>query len=262
MNRILHNDSWYAPVKSNSFYEKTYEEKILENAELLFPGYYCFYFKKSVDSMYGTGIPDLVLIDKSYRQWIIVEVELEHHNLQGDVEEQVKIFSSGKYGRVHAEYLYRKHPELDYEKLSLLIQSTQPAISIIVPVVKPSWWKSLLPYNAHIAVIEIWENNIGKQLIRVNGDQPVILAEEFLSKVFRDNEITAKGLKIENPAVLPEIEKIQIYMDDQITLWRLVRSSSGAWLMPFGRSPIDENKSMAFNLTIDSSGKYRMKEGL
>jgi len=31
--------------------------------------------------------------------------------------------------------------------------------------------------------------------------------------------------------------------------------------MPFGRSPIDENKSMAFNLTIDSSGNYRLKEG-
>jgi hypothetical protein len=261
MNRILHNNSWYSPVKSNSFYEKTYEEKILENAEYLFPGYFCFYFKKSVDSMYGTGIPDLVLIDKLYREWIIVEVELEHHNLQGDVEEQVKIFSSGKYGRTHAEYLSRKHPDLDFDKLTLLIQSTQPAISVIVPIAKPSWWKSLLPYNAHIAVIEIWENNIGKQFLRVNGDQPVVLAEEFLSKVFRDSEVTAKGLKIDNPAVLPEIEKISILIDDEVTVWRLVRSSSGAWLMPFGRSPIDENRSMAFNLTIDSSGNYRLKEG-
>ena len=261
MTRILHNDSWFSPVNSNSFYEKTYEEKILENSSLLFPGYFCFYFKKPVDSIYGTGIPDLVLIDKSYREWIIVEVELEHHNLQGDVEDQVKIFSSGKYGRTHAEYLFKKHPELDLEKLTLLIASTQPSISVIVPIAKPSWWKSLLPYNAHIAVIEVWENNIGKQMLRIDGDQPVVLADEFLSRVFRDDEVTSKGLKIENAAVLPEIEKIQIYIDEQITFWRVIRSSSGAWLMPFGRSPIDENPAMAFNLTIDSSGKYRLKVG-
>jgi hypothetical protein len=105
------------------------------------------------------------------------------------------------------------------------------------------------------------KNNIGKQLLRVNGDQPIVLAEEFLSKVYRDSEVTAKGLKIDNPAVLPEIEKISILINDEITVWRLVRSSSGAWLMPFSRSPIDENKSMAFNLTIDSSGNYRLKEG-
>lgn len=76
MTKILHNDSWYSPVKSNSIYEKTYEQKILENSNMLFPDYFCFYFKKQVQSMWGPGIPDLVLIDKLYREWIIVEVDL------------------------------------------------------------------------------------------------------------------------------------------------------------------------------------------
>ena len=62
MTRILHNDSWYSPVKSNSIYEKTYEQKILENSNMLFPSYFCYYFKKEVQSDWGPGIPDLVLI--------------------------------------------------------------------------------------------------------------------------------------------------------------------------------------------------------
>jgi hypothetical protein len=43
-------------------YESMYEWKILNNSEYLFPGYFCFQFKKPVNSIYGTGIPDLVLI--------------------------------------------------------------------------------------------------------------------------------------------------------------------------------------------------------
>jgi hypothetical protein len=260
MSRILHNDSWYSPVKSNSFYEKTYEDKIIDNSNLLFPNYYCFYFKKVVNSMWGPGIPDLVLIDKQYREWIIVEVELEHHNLQGDVEQQVKIFSTGKFGRSHAEYLFKKHPELDFEKLLPLVIGTQPSISVIVPIAKPSWWKNLLPYNAHIAVIEIWENNIGKQLLRVNGDQPSSMVEEFLTRVFRDSDVTSKGLKVENSAVLPDLPNIQIYIDGKVTLWRQVRTASGCWLIPHGKPPIDDIDSRAFNLFLDSSGNYMLKE--
>jgi len=259
MTRILHNDSWYSPVKSNSIYEKTYEQKILENSNMLFPSYFCYYFKKEVQSMWGPGIPDLVLIDKHYREWIIVEVELEHHNLQGDVEQQVKIFSSAKYGKAHAEYLFRKHPDLDYEKLCSLVVGTQPSITVIVPVAKPSWWKNLLPYNAHIAVVEVWQNNIGKQLLRINGDQPAPLEAEFLTKVFRDSDVTLKGLRVDNPAVLEDIEKIQIYIENELTIWRQVRTVTNCWLVPDGKPPIDDIDSMAFNLLIDSSGNFLLK---
>jgi hypothetical protein len=248
-------------LKSNTFYEKTYEEKILENSSLLFPNYFCFYFKKIVTSMWGNGIPDLVLIDRQYREWIIVEVELEHHNLQGDVEEQVKIFSTGKYGRNHAEYLYRKHPELDFEKLLQLVVGTQPSITVIVPIAKPSWWKNLLPYDAHIAVVEIWENNIGKQLLRVDGDQPSAKEDEFLTRVFRDFDVSQKGLRVENPAVLDDVETIQIYIDDEVTVWRQIRTATGCWLIPRGRPPLDSVDAMAFNLFLSSSGNYVLKVG-
>lgn len=266
MSKILHKGSWYSPVDSWTIYEKVYENRIETHAGELFPGFYCLPFKKAVDSIYGRGRPDLVLIDRQYRSWIIVEVELEHHPLRNDVEDQVRKFASGKYGDKHAEYIYNKNNEigkysdLDFEKLKLLVRGTQPKISVIVPVEKPSWWKSLLQYNATIAVIEIWEDDTGRYFLRVNGDQPAKAKTEFLSKVFRD-PITPSGLRLENPAVLDSsLNRVSIFIGKYLTIWRIMRSKSGAWLIPDDRTPIDEMSALSFKLIISDSGDLQLEE--
>ena len=265
MSKILHKGSWYSPVDSWTIYEKVYENRIETHASELFPGFYCLPFKKIVDSIYGKGTPDLVLIDTQYRNWIVVEVELEHHPLRGDVEDQIRKFANGMYVDSHAEYIYNKnreinkYPELDLEKLKLLVRGTQPKISIIVPVEKPTWWKSLLQYNASIAVIEIWEDDTGRYFLRVNGDQPVKAKTEFLSKVFRD-PITPSGLRLENPAVLnTDVNRVSIYIGKYLTVWRILRSKSGAWLIPDDRTPIDDMSALSFRLILNDLGDYEME---
>jgi hypothetical protein len=255
MARILHKGNWYSPVKSSSIYESVYEQKIIAHAEDLFPGYFCLSFKKPVDSMYGTGIPDLVLIDKTYREWIVVEVELEHHALRGDVEDQVKKFSVGQFDESHTKYLCDKEPLLNFDKLNQLIKGTQPKITVIVPIDKPSWWKSLLQYNARIAIIEIWEDDTNRYLLRVNGDQPTAINQNFLTRVFRDN-VTASGLRVDNPAVLPDTTEIRIQIEKYSTTWRIIRSKSVAWLMPSGRSPIDDLSALSFKLSVNQMSEY------
>ena len=259
MTRILHNDSWYSPVKSNSIYEKTYEQKILENSNMLFPSYFCYYFKKEVQSDWGPGIPDLVLIDKHYREWIIVEVELEHHGLQGDVLDQVVKFAAGKYSKAHADYLSDKHEVLDREKLTALICGTQPRISVFVPVQKPEWWRILLQYNATIAVIEVWEDDTGRNLLRINGDQPTAKSSEFLTNLFRDRNL-AKGLKVENPAVLPSTDDIRIAFNGLFSEWAIIKSKSTAWLMPKGKYPLDDVSALSFRLTKSESDGFQLEE--
>lgn len=85
------------------------------------------------------------------------------------------------------------------------------------------------------------------------------LEAEFLTKVFRDSDVTLKGLRVDNPAVLEDIEKIQIYIENELTIWRQVRTVTNCWLVPDGKPPIDDIDSMAFNLLIDSSGNFLLK---
>lgn len=259
MARILHNGVWYTPVDSTSMYESMYEYRILSNSEYLFPGYYCFQFKKPVNSIYGTGIPDLVLIDHEYREWIIVEVELEHHRLQGDVLDQVVKFAAGEYKKVHADYLLQKYSELDPEKLTALITSTQPRISIFVPIQKPEWWRVLLQYNATIAVIEVWQDDTGRSLLRIDGDQPTAKSSEFLTNLYRDRNLS-KGLKVENPAVLPSSDEIVILINGMASEWSIIKSKTNAWLMAKGKYPLEDMSALSFKLTFSRSEGYQLEE--
>jgi hypothetical protein len=260
MPRILHNNIWYSPVDSASMYESIYESKILNSSDYLFPGYFCLPFKKQVESIYGPAIPDLVLIDKEYREWIVIEVELEHHALQGDVLDQVVKFAAGEYTISHADYLATKDNSLDIEKLRLLVTGIRPKISVMVPVQKPEWWRILLQYNATIAVIEVWEDDTGRNLLRVNGDQPTVKSSEFLTNLFRDRNI-AKGLKIENPAVLAsEDDKIRMTFRGLSSEWVIIRSKASAWLMPTGKYPLDDVSALSFRLTSSQSEGFQLEE--
>jgi len=259
MAKILHNGIWYTPVDSTSMYESMYEWKILNNSEYLFPGYFCFQFKKPVNSIYGTGIPDLVLIDQEYREWIIVEVELEHHRLQGDVLDQVVKFAAGEYKKVHAEYLLAKHSELDEDRLVALVTGTQPRISVFVPMQKPEWWRVLLQYNATIAVIEVWQDDTGRDLLRIDGDQPTAKSSEFLTNLFRDKNLS-KGLRVENPAVLPIADEIKILINGMVSDWSIIRSKTNAWLMPKGKYPLEDLSALSFRLTLSTSDGYQLEE--
>jgi len=239
-------------------YESVYESKILNNSHYLYPGYFCFPFKKPVNSIYGTGIPDLVLIDYEYREWIVVEVELEHHRLQGDVLDQVMKFSAGDYSEMHAIYLSDNHPELDYEKTRALICGVRPKISVFVPIAKPEWSRILLQHNASIAVIEIWQDDTGRNLLRINGDQPTVKPSEFLTNLFRDEKIL-KGLRVENPAVLPQSDHIRIEFLEKFSDWSIVRSKSNAWLMPKGKYPLEDVSALSFRLVQRNSQEYQME---
>jgi hypothetical protein len=258
MSKILINGNWYSQIDSSSMYESIYESKILSNSDYLFPGYFCFPFKKPVSSIYGTGIPDLVLIDKEYREWIIVEVELEHHGLQGDVLDQVVKFSAGDYSEDHARYLSERHSELDKSKLTTLICGIRPRVSVFVPIAKPEWWRVLLQYNATIAVIEIWEDDTGRNLLRIDGDQPTVKSSEFLSNLFRDEKII-KGLRVENPAILPPLDEIRISIQGKSSEWAIVRSKSNAWLMPRGKFPLESLSGLSFRLVQAAPNEYQME---
>jgi hypothetical protein len=93
----------------------------------------------------------------------------------------------------------------------------------------------------------------------VNGDQPVKAKTEFLSKVFRD-PITPSGLRLENPAVLnTDVNRVSIYIGKYLTVWRILRSKSGAWLIPDDRTPIDDMSALSFRLILNDLGDYEME---
>ena len=257
--RILHRQTWFHPIKSSTIYEGVYEKRILANAALLFPGFHCAPFKKSVNSRFGTGIPDLVLIDESYRTWIVVEVELETHSLQSDVELQVKQFAYGEYEKEHVTYLHSKLAHLDPERLTMLMLGTEPSILVIVPVVKPSWSLSLRSYRATIMQVEMFEDDTKQQLLRVDGDYPRALHSEFVSRLFRDGA-SDRGLRMEHPGAIENLDEVRILVSGYRTTWKVVRARASIWLMPASREPLSGLSDRSFRLMLNDTGDYLLEE--
>ncbi len=257
--KILFRGTWFYPVKSSTIYEGVYEKRILANAEYLFPGFYCAPFKKAVESRHGTGVPDLVLIDRNYRSWVVVEVELETHSLQSDVEIQVKQFANGEYDEEHARYIHGKLPNLDPDRLQMLILGTPPSILVIVPIVKPSWAVYLRNHRATISQIEIFEDDTKQQLLRIDGDNPMAFTSEFVSRLFRDGS-SDRGLRMENPGAIENLDTIRILVSGYGTTWKVIRTKASIWLMPASREPLAEMSARSFRLMINQSGDYFMEE--
>src|SRR4051794_22105245 len=106
MARVLVGDSFFEGVPSRSWYERDFESLVVDRAASLFPDWLTVPFRETVidDSQVGKR-PDLALIDKDYRSWWVVEVELAHHSLNDHVLPQVQVFKQGRYGRRHADAL-------------------------------------------------------------------------------------------------------------------------------------------------------------
>jgi hypothetical protein len=93
MARILKDGEWYEPVAPTAVYEAEYQAIIVAQARHLFPDYAVVKFDTIVESERGNGKADLALIDRRYRFWWVVEIELSTHSLGGHVLPQVQILS-------------------------------------------------------------------------------------------------------------------------------------------------------------------------
>ena len=254
INKILVQGNWYSLVSSHSVYEIKYENQILRFSNEIFPDFHCIKFKSKINSIYGNCIPDLVLIHKEYRDWYVVEVELEHHSLHSHVLDQVRSMHHGEYNKHHINYIMNALPNLDKNKLNeLLLQ--RPKTMVVVPISKVSWRESLYQFQTKVMCIEVWEDDKGIPLLRIDGDTPDTYEEMFLTKLELDKSIS-RLLRVMNAASLPSNGLIQISVNGETSDWRIISTGGGKWLNPDGKWPLPTGLKGSFALKLNDSGDY------
>ncbi len=255
MRKILASGKWFTPKASSSMYENDYENRLIRYKDKLFPDYYCAKYKTKIDSDFGNCIPDLILIHKSYKDWYIVEVELEHHSLQSHVYDQITKMHHGYYDREHLISAKFAIPELELPKLEELIRQ-RPKTLVIVPVSKITWREALFPYKTKIMSVEVWEDDTGEAILHIEGDRPTTYEDEFVSELRTDSALP-RTLKVMNTAALPREGVIQINYLGSRESWTIMTTSAGKWLIPKGRSTLP---SGVFSLKLSESESYLMEE--
>ena len=225
---------------------------VVNQAGLIFPDYFTVPFKVPVETEDDRKIPDLAIIDKSYRRWWVVEVEMAHHSLNGHVIPQIETFTRGTYGNVHSEYLLKQLPRLDYNRISDMVKWNQPGVLVIVNQDAPSWVGPIHDLGGLLMIVQIFRSDRNGHVFRVNGDALSELSPEFISLCRLDPRIP-RLLQIDSPALLGVDvgETVSIFYEGGITNWSRLDTADQVWLNPMGNNPLSSRQEYAIERETD-----------
>lgn len=239
MARMLFGNEWFEQIAPNALYETEYERIILQQASLLFPYHYAVPFKKTVVSKDRAAKPDLVLIEKRFRGWWVVEVEMADHSLEGHVLPQATTLSKAHYGEAEADYICDKASYLDVRSVHDMVKGRPPNVLVIVnSAARVDWIPSLDRYNIKLAFFEIFRSERSQYVFRVNGFQPSVPSD--IVSYCRFDPILPNFLVVDSPAGLEvkEDTTVEIRHNDCMTEWKRVDSADRVWLIPVGSNPL------------------------
>lgn len=254
MPRLLVSGEWYDAVAAESIYETDYEAMLVSHAPALYPTFHLVPFKALVHSDDGDAIPDLALIDKQYREWWVVEVELGDHPLRGHVEGQVVRLATADYGVREADYLADRNHSLDRRALREMMLGGVPRVLVLVNQPKPTWTPALTKWSAIIGVVEIFRSDRSQTILRINGDHPGPLGA-VVSRCTVDPQFPS-WLIVESPAALgirPN-ERITLLFEGSSSDWKRLDIQDRVWLTSLGRFPLPID-SKHFVLRRDDAGR-------
>ena len=236
---LIGQREWFDSLSSEGQYESDFESIVLSRSDILFPQYFALPFKIPVESENGRRIPDLALIDRKYRHWWVVEVEMSHHSLNGHVLPQVDVFAHGRYGTAHRDHLLAQSNSLNLTALSDMIKVNQPRVLVIVNRNVPEWIRHIKALSGTVSVIEVFRSERNEHILRLNGEFPSSVSEEMVSTC-RLDDLMPRLLQVDSPAALGGIhgDRLSISFSGGFTDWERVDSADRVWLIPVNRNPL------------------------
>jgi hypothetical protein len=253
MARVLVNGVWFEGIASTELYESEFERMVEQDAGLLFPRWRLAPFKVDVDSGFGVRRPDYALIDKKYRQWWVVEIEMAHHSLEGHVLPQVEAFWDGRYGPEHAAYIAARCPDLDEASLVTMMQGEQPRVYVILNAPRPHWRAPLRQFNASLGVVEIFRSDLNRYALRLNGDQPDPPRDAL--SICRRDSMLPRLLRVDSPAALPFAhgDRVTIEVEGEATEWVRTDTASCVYVGPIRGVPLPRARTLALEQREDGT---------
>ena len=132
MPRLFHRGEWFVEISPTALAEAEFEALLIQNAELLRPDAVMVPYKKTAYAEDRSARADLAIIANDYREWLVVEVEMERHDLHRHVIPQIATLRNAIYDQEHAIYLAAKNPQLEQQKLSDMLRGEAPHILVVV----------------------------------------------------------------------------------------------------------------------------------
>jgi len=169
-NRVYSHTETFHEIGQSSLYEDTYEGIVVQFREQLFPDHWCFDFKDELRTPRDTNVKaDLLLIDREYQEWVLVEVELARHSWSGHVKDQVERLELAEISYSSVERLCDRESELDRGRLKYLIRGQLQRI-LVVCNDSPRWRDQFSQISAELLVARPYRDISHQLLLQTERD--------------------------------------------------------------------------------------------
>jgi len=258
MARILFRGDFFEELAPGSMIEADFERIVVAKSELIFPGFFTVPFKTAVFSDEACAMADLALVEKSYREWWVVEVENGKHSLEGHVLPQVRTLSRAIYGESEAAALCEKGRGLEPARVSDMLKGKQPRVLVVVDSERKEWTNALRRYDAELLVLQMFRSERNEHAFRIDGHLPSV-APSIISECYLDLYVP-RFLVVESPALLgiPARGRITIRYGTYVTEWQRVDSQDKVWLAPAGLNPL--SKDLSYLIVLSEDGKFEFRK--
>lgn len=249
---------WYEEIAPTALYETEFEQLVLSQVALLYPNYLAVPFKTLVSSEDDTRRADFALIDKEYREWWVVEVELGHHSFENHVLPQVRTLSRASYGLSEAQYINKQLPSIDQRILLDMMKGKQPRVLVVVNTPRPEWGRALAPHGAAVATIEVFRSRDNRHTFRINGEYPKG-PENVVSRCWLEPSLP-RLMVVESPAAMaiPLRETVEIWYGEGVTEWSRLDAQDKVWLVPNSKNPL--SMKIVYQLVRQDDGSLRIRQ--
>ncbi|MFM8234244.1 MAG: hypothetical protein ACKN9J_04050 [Holophagaceae bacterium] len=245
-------------------YEKQYQLKIINNADILFPNYICVAAEPSISTGKDMGgevrKPDLFLIHKEYKKWYVAEVELSHHDLMGHVVNQIQVFHKGEYNKPDViQCILNSDTKnlLDHSQFANLIKEV-PQVCIIVDRVTKEWQSVLKKYDPTFIEVRFYSEFAKDMYIMIDGED---LWEPDPSEITSFRFVRQPGPgSVTHFLMVRDVSNFERYISDDKTIvilnhnkkipqtWQVQIRGSGKAIFPIDREIRNNLQSYSNNL--------------
>lgn len=240
--------------------EKHYEDIVKAQIGMALTNFWVVDFKPLILGEEGSRRrPDLALVDRDYRLWVVIELELEHHSLRHHVRPQLAALATGAYDDSHLDVLMRENPQFNKDKLRDLVVFVPPVVAVIVncrSVLERGWAELQRDLGVRIIFLEVF---------RADNDDAIFELSGYIPQVKPDRLATLKKHKMLNalicrsPGALPVNPDgiLQIYSDERPVQWKVTLTADRAVLFPHGGVTIRSDRN--YDLLRTEDGRLRLK---
>jgi hypothetical protein len=258
MARILFRDAFFEELAPGSMLETDFERVVIERGQLVFPNFHVVPFKNAVFSEEDCAKADLALVERSYREWWVVEVELGNHSLEGHVLPQVRTLARASYGEDEGRALCGACPGLEPNRVSDMLKGKQPRVLVIVDTERKEWIQPLKRYDAELLVLQMFRSDRNDHAFRIDGHLPAV-SNSIVSECYFDS-LVPRFLVVHSPALLgiPAGRKISIRYGKYVTEWQRIDGQDRVWLAPARQNPLSRDQNYQIMKSEDGSLEFHV----